>query len=84
MTRLSPEQKLKFIEQGRVFGYPRCCCEAFLLRFDMPVAELMAEPPRKLHGTGFVPCLECNKKSEEELCSIIKENRVHPTPFPHA
>lgn len=71
------------IEMGEHFGYPSCCIAYFL---GFMIAHIKGEKPprlpRKLHGTGYIPCPDCNSKSEEELLATIVENRKEPLPFP--
>lgn len=62
--------------RGRYYGFPECCIESFL------TLSHVSGPDRKLDGTGYVPCLKCNEKSEEELIQIINSNRRSPRPFP--
>lgn len=37
---------------------------------------------RQLHGTGYIPCKECDELTKEELLSNIKKNRQCKLPFP--
>ena len=68
-----------FHRHGRYFGYPDCCIDAFT-RF-----EHLGQPKRKLHGTGFVPCLVCEEsKTIDQLKEEIERNRLCPIPFPDA
>lgn len=60
---------------GKQFGYPQCCIDAFV-----KLEHIGCE--RKLTGTGYIPCIECDKKTEEELIMIINANRTHSTLFP--
>lgn len=62
---------------GRYFGYPDCCIRDFESRSRAP------KEPRKLHGTGYIPCPTCNMKSEEELIQAIDTKRQHDKPFPN-
>lgn len=67
----------RFILIGRVCGYPECCiktfCEEFGTRKDY----------RKLTGTGYVPCPECNKLSVQTLLEQIASRRdPRLRPFP--
>lgn len=64
---------------GKHLGYPDCCIKGFLHIYKTGGVE-----PRKLNGTGFVPCLECNKLSTEELLDTINKNRRSNVKFPHA
>ena len=61
---------------GKQYGYPQCCIDEFLQ------LKHLGDGPRKLCGTGYIPCVECNKKTEQELIDVINANRTHPTPFP--
>lgn len=61
---------------GTFFGFPECCIKSFY------TMEHIGGPGRKLTGTGYIPCLKCNEKTEEELIAVISENRVCKTPFP--
>lgn len=64
----------QFKEFGLYYGYPVCCTESLLN--DISTGYFLNRPPRKLQGTGFVPCEDCNNKyTEEELISKINENR---------
>lgn len=68
---------------GKVFGYPDCCVDAFVVRHAMHEAGEEIDPgPFKLDGTGFVPCPACNQKSEAELISIIQARRKYHEAFP--
>jgi hypothetical protein len=72
---ISEEQKQHFIKMGKLFGYPQCCIDEFLV-LDIP------RPIRKFNGTGYLPCAKCNEKSEQEMLDIIAKNRTFPLPFP--
>lgn len=61
---------------GRQLGYPDCCIYAFCTE------DYVTRPTRKFDGTGYVPCEECNKKTEGELFSEISKNRKCDTIFP--
>lgn len=66
-------------QAGQQLGYPQCCIDSF------SVLAHMNKPERKLTGTGYVPCAECNQKTETELVTVIQENRDPSLPpFPHA
>lgn len=68
------------ISIGSYLGYPKCCIDYF----GSVVMPLGGVPTRKLNGTGFIPCPECNDKyTEQELIDIINENRQSPFPFPN-
>lgn len=60
---------------GKFFGFPECCIKSF---YSM---EHVGDC-RKLAGTGYIPCLKCNEKTEAELIAVISKNRVCKTPFP--
>ena len=61
---------------GEYFGYPKCCRDSF------ETLEHVDGDDRKLDGTGYIPCLACNEKSEEELIAVITANRRATTKFP--
>lgn len=61
---------------GRYFGFPECCIESF------STLEHVGGPPRKLYGTGYIPCPECNKKTKRQLLATIKKTRLARKPFP--
>lgn len=61
---------------GMYFGYSRCCIKAF------SKGNHIGMPPRKLHGSGYIPCDVCNEKSEETLISEIRKRRRHHQSFP--
>lgn len=62
--------------RGRYYGFPECCIQSFL------TLSHVGGPDRKLDGTGYIPCLDCNEKSEEELIAQITANRKSRLPFP--
>lgn len=75
-----------FISYGRYFGYPDCCIEDFVKRvkqFKEGKVGVRPKEKRKLHGTGYVPCPECNKLDKKTLVATIKANRAHDQPFPN-
>lgn len=58
----------KFKDLGSYYGYPVCCIDSFL--------NYTKKPTRKLQGTGYIPCENCNVKyTEKELISNINKNR---------
>lgn len=69
---------VNLVMTGLYYGYPPCCINEFCYFFIKPRKIFK----RKLHGTGYIPCSECNKKSEEELLQIIAHNRQCETLFP--
>lgn len=78
------EDSLDMYQFGLYMGYPECCVEEFIERMRTWTDEQWgAESPRKLRGTGYVPCLGCNKLSEEALLDNIKKNRLCSEPFPN-
>lgn len=72
------EDRLHTYVWGYFYGFPKCCIDEFALLLD----ECEDRSNRKLDGTGYVPCEKCNEKSEEELVSTIKSNRLYDVPFP--
>lgn len=65
------EQQRHWLKQGMLFGYPNCCVDSFI-----QLKHLRDDSPRKLNGTGFVPCARCNiTKTEEQLIQEINSNR---------
>lgn len=72
-----------FIKMGRYFGYPECCIADFV-RHILKYREGKADgrEKRKLHGTGYVPCAKCNRKSERTLIATIRKNRICKYVFP--
>jgi hypothetical protein len=67
-----------FETQGRFYGYPQCCIDEF------QSLEHCGGPVRKLEGTGFIPCKQCDAlKTETALIDEINDRR-HPSlnPFP--
>lgn len=61
---------------GRYYGFPQCCIDSFR------TMKHVGGKPRKLTGTGYIPCLKCNEKSEEDLVAEITKLRVCKSPFP--
>ena len=61
---------------GDYLGYPKCCREAF------QTEDYRTRPVRKLDGTGYVPCAECDRKSVDDLIATINSNRKAVAPFP--
>lgn len=68
-----PERLTVMVAQGMRFGYPACCIGSFIM--DIAHDRLATRERRKLDGTGYIPCAECNRKSEEELILTINKNR---------
>lgn len=61
---------------GKYYGYPQCCIDSF-----RKLEHVFGES-RKLTGTGYIPCLKCNKKSVENLILSIQKKRICSLPFP--
>lgn len=60
-------------DTGLVFGYPRCCVDAFCKSEHLKDKHWRSRP---LIGTGFVCCAECAEtKTAEELSDEIKRHR---------
>lgn len=65
-------------ERGKHLGYPSCCIEDFIRLWDV-----WPKPKRKLDGTGYRPCAECNENfTVSQLVENIQAKRECPTPFP--
>ena len=68
-------------ERGLFLGYPRCCIKEFMNILEGDIPKDLEE--RKLRGTGYVPCLECNKNyTEKELIDRIDSARRVDLIFP--
>ena len=59
--------------QGKYFGYPNCCIEAFIKDKQQQNSVFL--------GTGFLPCQKCNKQTPKVLIEKINTNRVCPSLF---
>lgn len=68
---------------GYYFGYPSCCIENFVTEdILVRVNELKSRKFRKLKGTGYRPCTQCNEiYTEEELVVRINSKRRLARPF---
>lgn len=62
---------------GKYYGYPDCCI------VDSEGLKHIGKPDRKLTGTGYIPCEQCNKKSIKNLKAAIAKNRICPVAFPN-
>ena len=64
---------------GMLFGYPSCCIRSFLEMRHLGGA------PRKLAGTGYIPCAKCNEEyTAKQLIDNINANRQPDLPpFPN-
>lgn len=68
---------------GKYFGFPLCCTSAFVeheKNSDIPYGQYVGK--RKFYGTGFIPCMQCNEKTEKDLKIEIQKNRLCETAFP--
>lgn len=80
---------LPVLENGVIYGYPKCCREYFDKRC-YSIAEGYPDDvdtsPRKvpLNGTGYVPCPKCRRESEQTLIDRINAARLLPTAFPNS
>ena len=75
---------MTLFELGAWLGYPRCCVEYFderLYRYIV-LGEFPSQVPRKLDGTGYIPCDACNQLDEEVLRARINAARRCSIPFP--
>lgn len=93
ITRDELEKSLKLSQEndhllerldGKKYGYPKCCVESFCQDLnDMDRIMSPERGERKLTGTGYIPCVECNEKySVEQLINNINLNRsAHIEPF---
>lgn len=70
-----------WVVYGELLGYPECCIVDFLNRITKNIR--IGKVKRKLHGTGYVPCENCNRKTEKELVNIINMNRKIDYLFPN-
>lgn len=71
---------------GKYFGFPKCCTHAFNeydkhKHSNVPYGVYVGK--RKLTGTGFIPCTQCeSQKTEHELKMKINQNRICQLSFP--
>lgn len=70
---------VQWVAMGIRFGYPPCCIGDFVERV---LTGQRIDEKRKLHGSGYVPCPECNKKTDAELLAAIRDRRKFEKPFP--
>lgn len=66
---------LNWVILGMEFGYPPCCIGEFVIWAIKSDKEIAKRSSRKLCGTGYVPCVKCNEKSDVELIAEINERR---------
>lgn len=83
----SKTQILNNVIYGFEFGYPTCCIKYFNVRQvnGQMFSDIQsgANENKKLFGTGFICCPDCNDKfSEEELVELINSNRLRLQNFP--
>ena len=83
-------QVLNNILYGVSLGYPSCCIEYFHLRqvngdmFQEIFEDNLKDNKRKLNGTGFICCPNCNSNySESKLIENINDNRYVSNKFPY-
>jgi hypothetical protein len=77
---------LMYHELGKHFGYPKCCIADFIKNIPKRLDKVKIEK-RAFHGTGFVPCPDCNKVVQQAgpeayIEIIINRNRKCPDRFP--
>jgi hypothetical protein len=79
------ENSFDLLQLGMYLGFPKCCVLEFkeYLMACRSKNRPTPRPERKLSGTGYVPCAECNHKTEAQLVETITENRMCPEPFPN-
>ena len=67
---------------GAALGYPPCCVEDFVNR----TMRREPCPERTFHGTGFVPCAECDAEARKDPDRFVAEkiapSRSIVAPFP--
>lgn len=71
---------------GFYYGFPSCCIHEFTSRGLHEILEDMRSGAvRKLNGTGYRPCVQCNATyTEEELVARINAKRQTKRPFGNA
>lgn len=76
---------IKYEIRGLLLGYPPCCINGFIDHVKS-LESIVDKEPRKLDGSGYLPCIECNSKyTEEELIQNINAVRhSHFKPFPNS
>lgn len=73
----------KYFSLGKKYGYPECCINEFIMHSNLKTYSKL--PNRKLHGTGYRPCLSCNSKySENILIDNVNKNRDKSLEFFHS
>lgn len=72
---MTPQQKY-WLKMGRAFGYPTCCIQSFI-----ELRHIEDQVVRKLNGTGYIPCAQCNiTKTKEQMIQEINKNRSREYP----
>lgn len=64
----------QFKDFGTYYGYPSCCTDSLLN--DIDTGYFLIRPERKLSGSGYIPCKECDEKyTPEQLVENINKKR---------
>lgn len=72
---MTPQQKY-WLKMGRAFGYPTCCIQSFL-----ELRHIEDQVVRKLNGTGYIPCAQCNiTKTKEQMIQEVNKTRSDDYP----
>lgn len=77
LMRSAEDDHMQEREAGGNYGYPQCCIDSFCSDLS-DIHRLMSEErgTRKLTGTGYIPCVDCNEKyTVEQLIDNINTNR---------
>lgn len=77
LMKSAEDNHMKERETGGNYGYPQCCIDSFCDDLS-DISKLMSEErgTRKLTGTGYIPCVDCNEKyTVEQLIDNINTNR---------
>ena len=75
------DSALEIAKYAVAMGYPSCCIREFIQTTYNE--DGYKRKPRKLYGTGYIPCKRCNSKySEKELFDNIAKKREWPVPLP--
>lgn len=77
------EQQLHWKRWGQYYGFPECCIEFFLKNAHKDYWMYKMYPKgSKFQGTGYIPCKQCNKLTEQEIMKRINYRRKALTKFP--
>lgn len=70
---------------GVFFGYPNCCIQATLVRYESGDYRISADQEKVHNGHGFVPCPHCTRQILEGKTTLegLIKNRVSSLPFPY-